>query len=120
MGAGVDPCLRARLFCILSPRIRRTGAAARNVARRGSSGEKELAILRIQLSSTYRLEPDDNPGGDPKVVLRAASELRQQVVSLNYAPSELVGDPGINAASERHRKGRIPETRRAIMRSSKE
>jgi hypothetical protein len=69
---------------------------------------------------TYRLEANDNPGGDPKVILRTASELRQQVVSLYYAPRELVGDPGINAASERQRKGRISETRGAIVRSSKE
>jgi hypothetical protein len=67
-----------------------------------------------------RLEANDDPGGDPKVILRTASELRQQVVSLNYAPSELVGDFGINAASERQRKGRISGTRGAIMRSSKE
>jgi hypothetical protein len=33
---------------------------------------------------------------------------------------EPVGNLGINAASEGHRKGRISETRGAIMRSSKE
>jgi hypothetical protein len=62
-------------------------------------------------SRALRLEPNDNLGGEPKVILRTASELRQQVVSLNYAPSELAGDLGIYAASERHRKGRISETR---------
>ena len=86
------------------------------------SGKRVLEALKVvrRFSNTYRLEPDDNPGGEPEVILRTASELRQQVVSLNYAPSEFVGDFGINAASERHRKGRVSGTRGAIMRSSKE
>jgi hypothetical protein len=39
-----------------------------------------MIIVRQAISlgppNTYRLEPDDNPGGDPKVILRTASELR--------------------------------------------
>lgn len=87
-----------------------------------SSDKRVLEPLKVvrRFSNTHRLEPDDNPGGDPKVILRTASELRQQVVSLNYAPSELVGDLGINSASKRQRKGRVSETPGAIMRSSKE
>src|SRR5260370_32108563 len=71
-----------------------------------------------QTDSAYELEPNDNPGGEPKVILRTASELRQQVVSLT-APIEPVGNLGINAASEGHRKGRISETRAPSMLATK-
>ena len=42
---------RVGLFTGVSRKIRRTGAAARKVARRGSSGAKEWAILRMQFSA---------------------------------------------------------------------
>src|SRR5437016_10907378 len=47
-------CRRVALFTTLLPKTRRTGAAARNVVRSGSSGAKESAILRMQASACSR------------------------------------------------------------------
>ena len=46
--------------------------------------------IAVQAFVVRSLEPDDNSGGSPKVILRMALELRHQVVSLNHAPIELV------------------------------
>ena len=54
--------------------------------------------------ATYRLpfglEPEDNPGREPKVILRSAGELGDQVVRLNQAPMNPVEHLRIDAASE--------------------
>ena len=71
-------------------------------------------------SFRFRSEFDQNPGGQPKVILRAASELRQQVVHLNQAPMNPTGQLRIDAAPERHGEGRAPETPNAVMRSAQQ
>lgn len=47
-----------------------------------------------------RLESEDNPGREPKVILRPACELGYQVVRLNQAPVNPVENLCIDAASE--------------------
>ena len=79
------------------------------------------AALGVNIGvSRFRSKFDENPGGEPKVILRAASELRQQVVHLNQAPMNPAGQLRIDAAPERHGEGRAPEPPGAVMRSAKQ
>ena len=65
-----------------------------------------IASIRIYASRwrierlPHRLEPEDNPGREPKVILRSAGELGGQVVRLNQAPMNPVEHLRIDAASE--------------------
>lgn len=68
----------------------------------------------------HRLEPQDNPGREPKVILRSACELGHEVVRLNQAPMNPVDDLRIDAASECQREGRMSNSSRAVMCSADE
>ena len=62
-----------------------------NLMRKRVSGPppnlQEVTDRRVRSSvNRFRSEPEENPGGEPKVVLRSACELRHQIVSLNQAP----------------------------------
>lgn len=68
----------------------------------------------------HRLEPQDNPGREPKVILRSACELGHEVVRLNQAPMNPVDHLRIDAASECQREGRMSNSSRAVMCSADE
>lgn len=101
---------------------------ARSVGRPSGNEDEEWPALskservghprRHARMRAWRLEADDNPGGEPEVILRAAPELGEQVVSLNDAPREPVGDLGINAAAQGQGKGGRAKTGGAIMRAA--
>jgi hypothetical protein len=53
----------------------------------------EVTDRRVRTSAKPfpdRSEPEDYPGGESKVVLRSACELRHQIICLNQAPMNAV------------------------------
>lgn len=78
---------------------------------RERASDKALALVSIYASLwriyrlPYRSEPDDNPGGEPKVILGPASELRHQIVCLNQPPMNAVDHLCIDATSQRQSEG---------------
>jgi hypothetical protein len=60
-------CLIRRLIGQVDPGTSRPVIALINTS---------VALTEQQTDSAPELEPDDNPGGEPEVILRTASELR--------------------------------------------
>src|SRR6266481_4230245 len=66
------------------------------------------------------LKPKNNARRNSPVILRRASEPRQQIVPLNDPPADSLLDFSVHSSSDCHCKRRIPESPRAEMRPAQQ
>jgi hypothetical protein len=63
---------------------------------------------------------EDNARGNPPVILRLASEPRQQIIPLNDPPTDSLLDLRVDSPADGHRKRGVPESSRPEMRPAQQ